>query len=52
VDGGVGGEGIEFDPHIHIALGCGFVAGCGAEQADALQLVALLPNGLVLTKEG
>ena len=35
--GGVGREGIQLDPHIHIAARRGLVAGGGAKQADALQ---------------
>lgn len=54
-----GGEGIELQPSVHIALGCGFVAGCGAVaagsseevQADALQLVALTPFTLALRQQ-
>lgn len=48
---GEGGEGIEFDPHIHIAACRGHVAGGRAEQADAPQLVALPPFALALSQQ-
>jgi len=51
VDGGIRGEGIKLDPHIHITGRRGLVAGGGAEQADALQLVALFPFSLAGTQE-
>lgn len=52
VHGGVGGEGIELDPRIHIAGRRGLVAGGGADLADAFQLTALLPCTLPLRQQG
>jgi len=45
---GEGAEGIELTPHIPIAA-CrpGHVTGSGTKQADALELVALLPIALL-----
>ena len=41
---GEGGEGIEFHPHIHIAVRGGLVAGGGAEQADAFAPLLCSPS--------
>jgi hypothetical protein len=52
VDGCIGGERVELNPHIHITGFRGFIPCGGAEQADALQLVTLSPFALVGTQQG